>query len=78
MLEEEFIPIGRSRGHGLEPTTKNHVMDEVDLKSMSTRASLDLITDDNPFAIVSNLLVVGRGTVPTTRAGADGVTGSSI
>ena len=31
LLEEEFIPIGRSRGHGLEPTTKNHVMDEVDL-----------------------------------------------
>ena len=31
LLEEEFIPIGRSRGHGLEPKTKSHVMDEVDL-----------------------------------------------
>ena len=31
LLEEEFIPIGRSRGHGLGPATKNHVTDEVDL-----------------------------------------------
>ena len=53
-------------------------MDEVDSKSLSTRVFLDLITDDNPFAIVSDLLVVGRGTVPTARTGADGVTGSSI
>ena len=75
-IGEEFIPTGRSRGHGLEPKTKN--LDEVDLSSLSARTFLDLITNNNPLAIVGDLLVVGRGTVPTNRAGADGVTGSSI
>ena len=64
MLEEEFIPIGRSRGHGLEPKTKN--LDEVDLSSLSARTFLDLITNNNPLAIVGDLLVVGRGTVPSS------------
>ena len=50
----------------------------VDLSSLSARTFLDLITNNNPLAIVGDLLVVGGGAVSAAGAGADGAAGARI